>query len=147
MELLLSTLRNILLPGNIWTDFLTLSIHFVACCFGPLPSALPPLTIATGLIGSIDKIRLHSRKIQCIPPPCMFWIRGQCPRWMRRRCAIHFIFQFLCIRLWLMIMQKNRGCARISTRHRLTSASDVQWSASLCLRAAKSRGADVHRNA
>lgn len=32
MELLLSTPRNISLPGNIWAECLTLTIRFVACC-------------------------------------------------------------------------------------------------------------------
>lgn len=113
--------------------FLTLSIHFVACCFGLLPSVSPPLTIATGLIGSNDKIRMHPRKIQCIPSPRVFWIRGQRPQRMRRRCVtISFFTNILCIHLWLMIMHKIEAVHTFPTGtgwHQPLMVSDCRASA------------------
>lgn len=94
--------------------FLTLSIHFVACCFGLLPSALPPLTIATGLIGSNDKIRLHSRKNSVHTIALHVLNKGSVDA-AKLRYPFPFFTNILCIHLWLMIVQKIEAVHTFST--------------------------------
>lgn len=100
MELLLSTHRNILLPGNIWTDFWP-------CLFTLLPVAwtaaecITTLTITTRVIMNNDEIRISLCRCNSYHLLVLFFFSPSSDTllwrlWIQQRCCLNFLQAHVC---------------------------------------------------